>query len=46
MAARHTLTAQQELVIGIALTVAGAWLLHQYWEGRGRARPFAARFLP
>lgn len=31
---------------GIALLIAGSWLLYDAYEGRGRQRPFAVRFLP
>lgn len=34
------------LVAGIALVVAGAFLLTDAYEHRGRVRPFALRFLP
>lgn len=35
-----------ELLVGVAALVLGAYLLHDAYEGRGRTRPFAARFLP
>lgn len=35
----------RELVIGVALLVASAWLVWDAYEGRGRNRPFAAHFL-
>jgi hypothetical protein len=35
-----------ELVLGVALFVASAWLIYDAYEGRGRPRPFAARLLP
>jgi hypothetical protein len=38
---RHT-----ELVLGIGLFMASAWLIYDAYEGRGAKRPFAARFLP
>ena len=38
---RHT-----ELVLGMALFAASAWLIYDAYEGRGRKRPFLARFLP
>lgn len=31
---------------GVLLIVAGAWCLYDAYEGRGRKRPFAAKFLP
>lgn len=31
---------------GIALAVAGAYLVHSAYEGAGRRRPFALRLLP
>lgn len=31
---------------GLALIVAGAWAVHQAWEGNGHRRPFLLRFLP
>ena len=35
-----------ELVLGIALFALSAWLIYDAYEGRGRQRPFIARFLP
>lgn len=29
-----------EIVLGVTLFVAGAWLIHDAYEGRGRKRPF------
>lgn len=34
------------LLGGVVLTVAGALLLHDAFERRGKSRPFALRFLP
>jgi uncharacterized protein YfaA (DUF2138 family) len=39
-------TRQQKATAGAAAIVVGAWLLHQAYEGAGRSRPFALRFLP
>lgn len=33
-----------ELYLGLALTLAGGYLLWDAYEGRGRRRPFALRF--
>lgn len=33
-------------VAGVGLAVAGAYLVHQAYEGRGRKRPFLTRLLP
>lgn len=35
-----------ELALGIAAFILGAWLIHDAYEGRGKTRPFALRFLP
>jgi len=35
-----------ELLIGAALFVGASWLIWDAYEGRGRKRPFLARFLP
>ena len=35
-----------ELVLGVVLFAASAWLIYDAYEGRGRKRPFVARFLP
>ena len=32
--------------LGIALTVAGSWLLYEAYELRGRSRPWISRLLP
>lgn len=37
---------QQKAAAGAAAMIVGAWLLHQAYEGAGRSRPFALRFLP
>ena len=37
---------QQKITAGASLVVLGAWLLHEAYEGSGRPRPFALRFLP
>lgn len=34
------------LTVGVALVIAGAFLLTDAYERRGRTRPFAMRFLP
>jgi hypothetical protein len=39
-------TRQQRIAAGAAAMVAGAWLLHTAYEGSGKPRPFALRFLP
>ena len=33
-------------LVGGAMLLIGAWLLHDAYEARGRARPFVLRFLP
>jgi hypothetical protein len=33
-------------LLGAALMIAGAWLLHDAYESRGRDRPFLLKFLP
>lgn len=40
------MTREQKAIAGAAAVVLGAWLLHQSYEGSGRPRPFALRFLP
>lgn len=35
-----------EVWLAAALLLAGAWLLHDAYENRGRQRPFVLRFLP
>lgn len=32
--------------LGAVMIIAGAYLLHEAYEGRGTSRPFALRFLP
>jgi hypothetical protein len=39
-------TRQQKAAAGAATVILGAWLLHQAYEGSGKPRPFALRFLP
>jgi hypothetical protein len=34
-----------ELGLGVALFVAGAWLIREAYEGRGKKRPFAAHLV-
>lgn len=34
-----------ELALGVALFVAGAWLIRDAYEGRGKKRPFAAHLV-
>lgn len=34
-----------ELSLGIVLFVAGAWLIRDAYEGRGKKRPFAAHLV-
>lgn len=34
------------LVAGAAFIALGSWLLYDAYEGRGRARPWALRWLP
>jgi len=47
MARRHLIADRHtELLVGVALFALGSYLLWEAWEGRGRPRPFAARFLP
>ncbi|HEY2041171.1 MAG TPA: hypothetical protein VGH11_00750 [Jatrophihabitans sp.] len=41
LADRHT-----EMVLGGVLFVFASWLIWDAYEGRGRPRPFLARFLP
>lgn len=40
------MTRQHKVIAGAAAVVLGAWLLHEAYEGSGRSRPFALRFLP
>ena len=40
------LTVHAQTAAGLALVVAGAWIVHEAWEGHGRRRPFLLRFLP
>lgn len=40
------MTRQQRTAAGVAAVVLGAWLLHTAYEGSGKPRPFALRFLP
>lgn len=40
------MTRQQKAAAGAAAVILGAWLLHQAYEGSGKPRPFALRFLP
>lgn len=35
-----------ELSAGVACFLAASWLIWDAYEGRGRNRPFLARFLP
>lgn len=37
---------QQKAAAGVALVILGAWMLHEAYEGAGRPRPFALKFLP
>jgi hypothetical protein len=37
---------QVELGLGAVAFLVSAWLIYDAYEGRGRTRPFAARFLP
>lgn len=37
---------RNELAVGIALFVVSSYLIWDAYEGRGRSRPFLARFLP
>lgn len=37
---------QQKAAAGCVAVILGAWLLHQAYEGSGKPRPFALRFLP
>lgn len=34
------------LVLGVALVIVGAFLIHCYYDRSGRAKPFLLRFLP
>lgn len=38
---RHT-----ELMLGIGTFLLATWLIYDSYEGRGKKRPFLARFLP
>lgn len=40
------LTPTTQTVAGLAMIVAGAYAIHQAYEGRGHHRPFLLRFLP
>lgn len=40
------MTAQQKVTAGVALLVAGSWLLHEGYEGSGRRRPWLTKWLP
>lgn len=40
------LTPQAQTVAGLALMIAGAYVVREAWEGRGHKRPFLLRFLP
>lgn len=40
------MTRQQKAAAGVVLVIAGAWLLHEAYEGAGKPRPFALKFLP
>jgi|GEM_PF-1795743 len=33
------------VLLGLALTAAGAWVLYDAYEGHGKSRPFFLRFL-
>lgn len=33
------------VLVGLALTAAGGWVLYDAYEGRGRKRPFLMRWL-
>jgi hypothetical protein len=35
-----------EVWLGVAAYVLGSWLLWDAYEGRGRSKPWAARWLP
>lgn len=35
-----------EISVGIGLFIAASWLIYDAYEGRGRTRPFIAKFLP
>lgn len=35
-----------ELALGAALLVLSSWMIYDAYEGRGRKRPFALKFLP
>lgn len=37
---------QTRTAAGVALVIAGAWVLHQTYEGTGRPRPFYLRLIP
>jgi len=39
-------TPNEKVMAGAVLIVAGAWLLHEGYEGAGRKRPFWSKFLP
>lgn len=40
------LTPNTQTAAGLVLIVAGAYVIHEAWEGRGHRRPFLLRFLP
>lgn len=35
-----------ELTLGAVLFIVSSWMIWDAYEGRGKQRPFAARFLP
>lgn len=47
MSKKHAIAdRQKEIFAGVALVVAGSWLLYDAYERRGKQRPFATRLLP
>lgn len=46
MSKRRRLDARTELWLGAAAFIAATWLIYDAYEGRGRQRPFLAKFLP
>lgn len=40
------MTPQTKTALGMALIIAGAWVLHERYEGHGKPRPFLLKFLP
>lgn len=46
MSARLIKDPSTEVVLGLATFVLAAYLVYDAYEGRGRPRPFLARFLP